>query len=80
MTPKQCMEARGLLGWSPYRLAGLTRLPESFVQVFIRTGRAGVGRTQTSAKRLAAARRVLERPALCSQLGDGLGVKLRKRE
>ena len=42
MTPKQCMEARGLLGWSHYRLAGLTRLPESFVQVFIRTGRAGV--------------------------------------
>ena len=78
LTPELCLQARRLLGWSHYRLAGLAGLPESFVQVFERTGRAGVGRTQSSAERLAAARHVLEAAGVVFATGDGPGVQLRK--
>ena len=80
MTPEQCREARRLLGWSRYRLEGVSGLPESFIRVYEKTWWAGAGPEQSGAKRVAAVRRVLEAAGVTFTNGDETGVKLRKAE
>ena len=80
MTPEQCVQARRLLGWSRYRLAGMSGVPESFVQIYENTGRASPGRTQSAAERVAASRHVLEAAGVefVEENGGGSGARLRR--
>ena len=80
MTPKQCIEARRLLGWSRYRLEAFSELPEGFVRIYENTGRMSAGRAQSGAERVAVARQVFEAAGVEFASGEEPGVKLRKPE
>ena len=80
MTPGQCSAARALLGWSRYRLEGMSELREGFIRVYETSGRASAGYTESGAERIAAAREAFEAAGIEFATGDGDGVTLRKFE
>ena len=82
MTPKQCMEARRLLGWSRDRLCGASTVPAHAIGMFEQTGR--ITRSHlvgAEADPVAAIRAAFEAAGVTfCENGSSAGVRLRKIE